>query len=232
MAILSSFVFSSLLSLLKKSGYPAGSTENKDMIFKAINKTDIVPIDCINSAYRVFALYYYNPENVGYNGILNEIKKRITTQKTTEKVKTQGGILVRDFMLHHANETDTIHFDTHTPIEEKSGCGDWLRSYNAVTFEELIKEYRRKRTKIRWDYSFTVESKKNGNEKYHIKITTSYSTLFDFLAEYNGKLETWFTESSRSGLSGLTLYKMQEIKTSRKKAQYLLTFAEWKKGRD
>ena len=232
MSIISIETLHNLIKALATTPFDKGSSEIRSLIFSFINRSDIVPLKHTDIMYRVMFNYYYSKDNKGYKGIVNEVHKRVGTIKRTEKVINQGGITVSDFMLHKASETDTIFFDKHISIEEKSGTGDWLRSSTSHNFEDIIKEYRRKRTMIRWDYAFTIQSKRNGTEHYHIKILTSYARLFDFLTEYNGNLASWFTESSRSGDNGTTLYKMQEIATSRKKAQYLLTYSDWKKGRE
>ena len=126
-------------------------------------------------------------------------------------------------------ETDTYDSDNRVSYEEKSGVGDWLRPKNAVTFDDTIQEYERKKTLIRWDYSFTMKTKKAGKQTYHIYIVTSYKKLFAFLRTYNGELKTWFTPNTKSDLLA-PVWKMQEVKTSKKKADFLLTFDQWEKA--
>lgn len=192
----------------------------RDIIWSHINKTDIVPPKHYQNMKKVFFNYYYNTNGKGYKGIKNEVNKRIRTMEFTEKTLAQGGIPVEDFMVKKLGDTDTIDTDNHAPYEEKSGCGNWLYSDNPF-FDEVIQEYRRKRTKIRWDYSFTIETKRNGTETYHFYVVTTYARFFDYLKGYNGSLDTWFKENKRSGKAGTYIWELQNIVSSRKKAEYL-----------
>lgn len=206
-------------------------SDARNVFFSLVKKTDIVPEEFATVFIKIVVSRLYDKGGKGYKGVVNEIVKRIETIRFTEKIIRMGGIPVEEFFLHKQGKTDTIDFDNHVGYEEKSGCGDWLRSTKPF-FDEVIKEYRRKKTKIRWDYSFTVKTKKAGTQNYHIFIETSYSQLFDFLSEYpKGGLATWFKENSRSGEFGLFVWELQTIKTSKVKADYLQTWNEWQKNR-
>lgn len=197
------------------------------IIFNHVSKSDIVPLELCDTFKKIIFRFYYDKTGYGYNGIINEVEKRLYTMKRTEKTKNIGGVPVKEFLLHTMKETDTIDTDNHIGYEEKSGCGDWLRS-ESPDFETVIKEYSRKKTRIRWDYTFTVETKKEGIQEYSVYIDTTWKNLFRFLSEYNDKgLKTWFKENAKSGLSGLYIWEMNTIRTSRAKAEYLVTFDEW-----
>lgn len=204
--------------------------EAREVFFSLVHNEDIVQTEIVAPFAKLVLSRLYDKSGKGYKGIVNEVRKRIATIRYTEKMTNLGGIPVEEFFLKKQGITDTIDFDNHTPYEEKSGCGDWLKSDNPF-FEDVIKEYRRKRTHIRWDYTFTIESKKHGKETYHVFIDTTYAQLFDFLSDFPKGFSTWWKENGRSGLSGLYVWEMQTIKTSRVKAQYLMTWDEWKKAK-
>ena len=199
----------------------------RNVFFTLVKKTEVVPEEYATVFIKIVVSRLYDKSGKGYKGVVNEVVKRIETIRYTEKIIRIGGIPVEEFFLHKQGQTDTIDFDNHIGYEEKSGCGDWLRS-NKPFFNEVIKEYRRKRTKIRWDYTFTVKTKKAGIEKHHIFIESTYAEFFDFLSAYKGGFETWWKENDRSGQSGLFIWELQTIKSSKVKADYLETWQEWK----
>lgn len=200
----------------------------REALRRHIPKTAIIPDKYVDVFAKITKLAY-DKQGKGYAGIIHEIDTRLETIRYTEKTIRQGGINVHDFFMHYANETDTYDSDNKICYEEKSGAGDWLRPKNAVTFEDTIREYERKRTLIRWDYTFTMETKKAGKQTYHIYIETTYKTLFAFLLTYNGSLEkTWFTPNTDKQLKS-PVWKMQIISNSKKKADFLMTFDQWEK---
>ena len=227
MAIITKDTVKKLVVSVKTAQYEKGSPEMKNLIFSIINRNDYVPVSLVPYVEKVFIGFYYDKSGFGYNGVKNEIHKRIETIMYTEKAQEKG-ICVADFLLHKQGKTDTYDSDNKVCYEEKSGCGNWLYSENPV-FDEVVKEYRRKRTLIRWDYTFIVETKKEGKQVYHIFIETTFARLFDFLSDFEKGFATWFKENSKSGLTGLYCWEMQTIKTSKKKADYLATWDAWNK---
>lgn len=205
--------------------------ESRKVFFSAVSLSDIVPLKYTETIKQIVFRRLYDKTGKGYKGVVNEVNKRLDTIEFTEKIISMGGIPVREFFLHKQGETDTIDFDNHVGYEEKSGCGDWLKSHDFSTFDEIVKAYRRKRTLIRWDYSFTVETKKAGKENFHIEIVSTYAELFDFLSDFQGGFQTWWKENGRSGKTGLYIWELQTINTSRKKALYLTTWDAWKADR-
>ena len=195
----------------------------RSIFFSVIRKYDRVPADLVPVVLKFVALMY-DRDGVGYHGVISEIVDRVSLYSAID-----GFVYAGEFLVHKMGVSDIYDKENRTSYEKKTGCGDWLRS-ETPSFSETIAIYRRKRTLIRWDYTFTIESKKNGQERFSIHIETSYRKLFDFLADYNGSIETWFKENSRSGLSGVYVWEMQTIKTSRKKAMYLTTFDAWEKA--
>lgn len=190
--------------------------------FDHVRMYDKIPAELVPDVLR-FASLFYDKAGTGYHGVIAEIADRVSLYADID-----GFVYANEFLLHKAGTTDIYDRDNRTGYEKKTGCGDWLRSKNPV-FAEVVKEYERKRTLIRWDYDFTVESKKNGKEEFSIHIETTFKKLFAFLSDFDGGFETWWKENKRSGIAGVYVWEMQTIKTSRKKALYLTTFNEWEK---
>jgi len=225
--VITKSIYSLLISEL--STMENKTTENaRKLIFSAISKNDIIPDELIIPVKKLVLTVMYDRTGKGYKGIVNEIEKRIETIRYTEKVLNWGGIPFSEFLLRRLGSTDTVDFDNHSGFEEKSGCGNWLYSYNG-SFDETVKMYRRKKTIIRWDYQFDVDTKKNGKEHFNIYIETTYKLFFDFLSDYSGGFKTWWKENARSG-NGCFVWELQNIPSSRKKAVYLTTFDEWLKS--
>lgn len=213
-------------SLISSLASVSDVKEARNVFFGIVKMSDIVPEKHSDVFAQIVLRKLYDKTGKGYKGVVNEVTKRLDTIRYTEKIIKLGGIPVREFFLHKQGMTDTVDFDNHSGFEEKSGCGNWLSSGNA-SFEETVKMYRRKRTKIRWDYTFTVETKKAGKEEHHIFIETTYAQFFDFLADFKKGFDTWWKENSRSGDSGLYVWELQTINTSKTKADYLETWSEW-----
>lgn len=190
--------------------------------FSVVRMYDKIPADLVPVVLK-FACLFYDKSGIGYHGVIAEISDRVSLYADID-----GFVYAKEFLLHKAGKTDIYDKENRTGYEKKTGCGDWLRSENPV-FSEVVKEYERKKTLIRWDYDFVIESKKHGKEKFSIHIETTFKRLFAFLADFDGGFETWWKENGRSGNAGVYVWEMQTIKTSRKKAVYLLTFAEWSK---
>lgn len=202
-----------------------GSQEMKDLIFQYVKKNDSVPAEYAEIMIKIFCGYYYSKAGTGWHGVANEIVKRIHEIMYTEKAQEKG-IAIIDFMLHKQGTTDTYDSDNRICYEEKSGCGNWLYAKDATTLEGVRAEYEKKtRTLIRWDYKFTVKTKKEGLQEYHIYIVTSFKRFFAFLSEFDKGFDTWWKLNSKGGYC----WEMQTIKTSKKKADYLATFEEWNK---
>lgn len=210
--------------------------------------SDSVPSSLVKAFIR-FSKNFYDKHSTGYNGIIEEIKDRVTLYSDID-----GYVFIREFLKHGDGQTDIYDKEERISYEKKTGCGDWLRSEKNSIFDEVIKEYCRKKTLIRWDYDFIPSSadmngkksinnkfteeqkaqkqertktKKNGekvvNKQYeiHIHIETTYKKLFDYMASYPAGLKTFFKESVRSGLAGVYVWELQTIKNSKKKIDFL-----------
>lgn len=221
--IITKEIIESIIAAINPINNPS---EARKVFFTLVKKNDIVPEKYATPFAKIVVSRLYDKSGKGYKGVINEVTKRLDTIRYTDKIQALGGIPVKEFFLHKQGETDTIDFDNHCGYEEKSGCGDWLKSHNPI-FEEVIKEYRRKKTRIRWDYSFTVKTKKAGIEKYHIFVESTYCEFFDFLATYDKGFSTWWKENSKSGETGLFVWELQTINTSKTKADFLKGWPEW-----
>ena len=172
---------------------------------------------------KIIRLCYSN-KGKGYNGVITEIIERTNLYNDTD-----NAVKVKEFRLHSLGKRDMTDKVEKISYEVKSGAGNWLYSHNP-SFTATVQNYRRRKEYIKWNYSFAIETKKNGLENFNIDITCPWAVLFDFLSEYPQGFATWFKENGRSGENGLYIWEMQTIKTSRKKALYLTTFNEWVKN--
>ena len=229
------------------------STEEKIKAFRAcffdsFRLSDSVPAPLVPAFIR-FAEKFYNPASTGYNGIIAEIRERVTLY-----ADIFDSVQVREFLKHGDGKTDIYDSDNKIPYEMKSGCGDWLRSERFDTFEDVLQEYRRKRTRLLWKYSYvarpegmtgkksvnnsltdeekakaqeSTKTRKDGtkivNKEYsiNIDIDCSYREFFDYLATYPAGIKTFFKESKRSGVAGVFVWELQTIKNSKKKIDFL-----------
>lgn len=194
--------------------------EIASVLFKHIKKTDYIPENLVVPVLKVVSLFY-DKAGTGYTGVMKEIEYRVLWYSTID-----GKVLFSHFFMHKSSQKD-VQKDGKA-MEIKTGCGNWLYS-TTHDFNAVIRNYSRRKELIHWDYTFVVETKKAGKETYHVKIETEWKTLFSFLRDFNGNLQTWFKENAKSGEHGTYIYEMQTIKTSKKKADYLLTFDRWLK---
>ena len=194
----------------------------KNILFNHVKLTDKIPVALAPTMVKIVS-HCYDKSGTGYNGVMNEIEKRIDLYSLI-----YDEITVKEFFLHKMGRKDLYDKENKESYELKSGCGNWLYSKNS-SFLATIANYERRKEKIRWTYQFEIETKKEGKEVFNIDIDTEWKTLFSFLKDYNGHIETWFKENSKSGEFGTYIWEMQTVKTSRKKAVYLTTFEQWKK---
>lgn len=120
--------------------------------FRHFLLSDKVPENLVSVFVR-FAENFYDKASTGYAGIMAEIDDRVSLYSAID-----GTVEIREFLKHADGQTDIYDKDEKISYEKKTGCGDWLRSEKAHSFEEVIAEYSRKRTLIRWDYEFTPDS--------------------------------------------------------------------------
>lgn len=223
----------------------------RKLFFSSFRLSHAVPASLVPFFLKVSAKFY-DKSDFGYNGIMEEIKDRAEIM-----VKNNGYVLVRDFLKHGEEETDFYDSSIRTAYEKKTGCGDWLTSTESTTFEEIIKEYSRRRRLIRWDYDYIPKTGKMTGKKsvdktlseeeqkvkqertkkkaqnefpVHIHIETSYKRLFEYMATYPAGLKTFFKESIRSGVAGTYIWELQTIKNSKRKIAFLENFNNWDKG--
>ena len=131
----------------------------RNTFFRHFLLSDSVPEKLV-PVFVKFAENFYDKSSFGYHGIIEEIKDR-----TELYALNDGFVPVREFLKHGEGKTDCYDSVERIAYEKKTGCGDWLRSETATTFDEIIKEYRRKRTLIRWDYDFVPTSEDMNGKK-------------------------------------------------------------------
>lgn len=198
------------------------ASDCRKIVFTVLNDNDIVPSSLVPVMQKIIRTCYSN-QGKGYNGIMTEIAERTTLYNDNDNF-----VRVKEFRLHTLGQKDMTDKVEKISYEVKSGAGNWLYSHNP-SFTATVQNYRRRKEYIRWNYTFVIETKKNGLENFNIDITCPWAVLFDFLSDYPQGFATWFKENGRSGENGLYIWEMQTIKTSRKKAVYLTTFEQWKK---
>lgn len=182
------------------------SADVREIVNAHINLCDKIPAKYADAMLKIVKLTY-SPADYGRKGKYAEAVDRIDLLT----LNGADAIPFREFFAHKQGKTDIYDSVERTSYEKKTGTGDWLYCESG-NFEECIEMYRRKRTKIRWDYE-------RADKGINIHIECSYREFFDYLTAYNPDkgLATWFVKSSRSG----AIWKMQEISTSKKKIAYL-----------
>ena len=198
----------------------------RNMLFSDISVNDYIPSELVKPVLKLVSLSY-DKNGQGYHGVMVESEKRVT-----EYAKQKGKVLFSEFFLHTNKQKDMYIMvnGKRRALELKTGCGNWLYSPKHDLMK-TIQNYSRRTEIINWCYTFVVDTKKAGKELYSFDIMTEWKTLFAFLRDFNGDITTWFKENARSGEKGIYIYEMQTIKTSKKKADYLLTFDNWIKER-
>lgn len=185
----------------------------RNIVNSRIDLCDMIPARYAEKVVKLVKLMY-NPADKGRNGKTAETADRIDLMIMNGAEE----IPFREFFAHKMNKTDIYDNLERTCYEKKTGTGDWLYCEDS-DFDSCIAMYRRKRTKIRWDYV-------RADKGIDIHIECSYREFFDYLTAYNPDkgLATWFVKSSRTHSDGLNttyIWKMQEIMTSKKKVAYL-----------
>ena len=228
-------IMQDLINDIKKGPYTIIAVRRK--VFKRLRLNDFVPADLCETMYKIITLFY-DKNGLGYDGIMQEIRDRMDLY-----ILIDGGMIVKDFMKHKPEKTDIYDKENKISYEKKTGCGDWLRSEKYVDFNDIIAEYKRKKTRIRWDYDFIpssdtmtgIKSMKdnaipNKNDKQpakqyeiHIHIDTTYKKLFEYMETYPKGIQSFFKLSVRS-IAGVTVYQMQSIKNSKRKVEFLQAF--------
>lgn len=237
------------IATAKKNGAPYGERLSlfRHIFFSYFRLSDTVPAEMVDM-FNSFAEKFYDKTALGYDGIIAEIKDR-----TELYAMIDGYVAIREFLKKPEGKTDIYDKENRICYEKKTGCGDWLRSERSTTFEEVIEEYKRKRTLIRWDYEYTARpdgmtgkksvkdgepeqerTKKNPSKEYsiNIHIETTYRKLFEYMETYPTGIKTFFKESSRSGIAGVYHWEMQTIKNSKKKIAFLQGFNAWANGEE
>lgn len=147
------------------------------------------------------ALALYNPSDKGRFGKNGEVMERALGWLESGRTWARWG----EFFARKSGKADVG-----TRTEMKTGCGDWLYSCIHSDRADIIAEYWKKETVIRWS-----------TEDFCIVCT--WHQLFDYLASYNAKgIETWFkTNTKYNAMLSKTIVMMQEYKTSKRKVAFL-----------
>lgn len=183
------------------------------MVSKVLQFDTILHVSLWKIALQI-RLAIVNPKDTGAKGKLAEVIERLQTMKRNGTTETTWS----EFFAHGQHVADIIDEATGASIECKTGVAgaDFLRSTSS-DFSKAVEEYRKSDELLHFH-----------NKEYSFDILCTWGEFFDYLASYNDKgLSTWFDTipSKRSGK--LYIYKMQVIKTSKKKIKYLQSFDAW-----
>ena len=157
------------------------------------------------------ALFTYDREGLGYNGIKTEVLARCEYLKR---------IPVIHWFKHTAGVADMTY--NKRKAEHKSGCGAWLYSRTSTNLDEIRAQYEESGEYIVWDYDHTpVPGRKNDNP-VHIHIACTWRQFFRYLDTYPAGYRTFFKYNSlKSQQEGQAVYELNTIRTSKKKIAFL-----------
>lgn len=167
---------------------------------KYLKPDTVIPHTLFKLALRARA-NMYNPLDKGMYGKLGEIEARMDEWNSRKWARWN------EFTARKHG-----YADIGKRTENKTGTGDWLYSRRYASLEEIVAEYAKKQTIIRW-----------ATEDFCIVCT--WAELFEYLAEYNAKgIYTWFNSCLKyNANTSETIVKMQEYKTSKRKTLYLIS---------
>ena len=161
----------------------------------------VIPASLYWDAYDL-RIELYNPADFGKNGKLSEIRERI--YRALENGRSW--MYWKEFNAHKQ-----VRKDLTDGTENKAGAGNWLYSKRYDSIDEIIAEYRKKKSLVRWEQA----------DEFCILCT--WSELFDYLASYNKKgLSTWFKKTVTYSMeSEKYCVQLQTYQTSSAKMAYL-----------
>lgn len=151
--------FNMVNATIRNCSYAEKLKAYRACFFEHFRLSDMVPASLVPAFIR-FAERFYDRSSTGYNGIMEEIKERVLLYADID-----GFVYVREFLKHGAKQTDIYDKENRVSYEKKTGTGDWLRSERCNTLEETVMEYRRKKTRLLWDYDFTPISEDMAGKK-------------------------------------------------------------------
>lgn len=157
------------------------------------------------------ALFTYDREGLGYNGIKSEILARCEYLKR---------IPVVHWFKHKDGQADMTY--NKKRAEHKSGCGAWLNSRVTTDLDQIRMEYEQTGEYIVWDYDhLPIPGRKNDNE-IHIHIACTWRQFFKYLDTYSAGYRTFFKYNvSKSQQEGRAVWEMNTLRSSKKKIEFL-----------
>lgn len=164
--MLKAFVAAAAALISNMTAQGADSEEKRlayrDLLTDTFRLSDTVPAKHV-PAFCKIVLKSYDSTGSGFHGVAEEVFTR-----TAVIAVKKGSVPVREFFVHNMRQSDFV--ENRRAYELKTGCGDWLRSEDARTLDEVLKEYRRKRTILRWVYVFNPASEDmNGQKSFNAR---------------------------------------------------------------
>jgi len=177
---------------------------------------DEIPVEAWGTMLKLRHLLY-NPADSAIYGKETEVRDRLRLLRSEGKQFVKW----REFSAHDRRRADIISHETgrHWDVKTTVSGGNFLYSKTTSDFEKVVQAYSRRTEWINYK-----------NEEYGIDIFCSWKDFFDYLRGYNDKgLSTWFfTKPSVSLYGEITEYvfKMQVVRTSQKKLNYLRNYGK------
>ena len=184
--------------------------EVREFVNKVVEPWDEIPSEYWKVMLKVRHLMY-NPADTAIKGKETEVVERLQLWRDMGKKYARWA----EFSAHDRRRKDIVDTDNGVSWDVKTTMsgGDFLYSRSSSDFNQVVKAYRRRKELIHFI-----------SKEYSIDIFTTWGEFFDFLIAYNPEkgLSTWFkTSPAYNGETCENVFKMQVIRTSKKKVAYL-----------
>lgn len=200
---------------VKRQGYnfPPVTPEDRlilrNTIFSVMENDYVISGEKDCDTMKKIALSCYDKSGKGFHGIAIEVSERIKARKwlyASDLFKSTDGF---DFYINSKK------------VEQKSACGAWLYSHGSL--DEARKEYEKSGEYIKWDYIYHAKNEKEFSFAIHIFCT--WRQFFRYLDTYENGYKTFFKFNKiKSQTTGINVYEMNTLKTSKKKVEFLRRF--------
>lgn len=180
----------------------------------AWNQLTRIEREAVDIVFLIRHCLYKQETDKGWRGSESEVKTRLDLWKQSDETFTTWS----EFSIHKFGKADIPAKYAGWNMEEKTGVAgaDIMRS-KSPSFKKAVANYKRRKEIIHFH-----------NDQYGFDIMTSWRRFFDYLEAYNEKgLSTWFDFKPYQKTAGsLYTFKMQVIRTSKAKIEYLKNFTE------
>lgn len=180
----------------------------------AWNQLTHIERDAVDIVFLIRHCLYKQETDKGWRGSESEVRERLNLWKQSDERFTTWS----EFSIHKASRVDIPAKYAGFDIEEKTGvAGADIMRGKLPSFKRTVANYKRRKELIHFH-----------NKEYGFDILTTWAKFFDYLEVYNDKgLATWFDFTPhKKTAGGLYTFKMQVIRTSKAKIEYLKNFTE------